>query len=539
MRECIFSLFLRKTKVALSQVREEIGRSLGGRVRTLQKIVFSILMILSTITVNTVYAQTNLSNTEIYAKCYAKISDMPVEMNSADYIAVAQGKLNPVTACMKLLDKAMFKAEGDKSVIANKSDVLSRSILRNFHQFHLSWFTSLHSSVGHDTFHMFADNNEAGLYITDALFGQKHYKTITTANYGLRGVRSAGVPDTYFVNTIGLTNTIVLFGPMKSTRPVPAPINNITDLSSHPTRVPVGPLIGLEPAPEVNIKLPEFIARATVTEAQLPSSLYEGESTNLTRHYGGGILGSPSLFLNNVEQYGAMDGGLKVHRRWANNIFYDVLCSSLPSLKETSKPVADEHKIFTDQKTELPFRGSKTCLTCHTTIDNLAHVARNVQIRQSSTNTFTRDLRESEVTTKAIRDMFFVLGHKPRKDAIVPIDSDNLYQRRKPEGSVTYIDFNGKLIDVPVEGLQQYGEVLALQDDIYACAAKRYYHFLTGLDVPLKKPSDTDKFASYHRAQVVALGKKLKSNGSLKTLVQDILNSPSFKARNPAEVGAK
>lgn len=556
MRECIFSLFLRKTKVALSQVREEIGRSLGGRVRTikLNQFLFCFVLLSSLFSFNA-FAQERLSNEEIYAKCYAKISDHPVDMNSADYKNVRAKKLDPVTACVKTLDKAMFAASGTKRELKNKDDVVSRAVLRNFNQFHLSWFTSLHASNGHDVSHTYIDNTEPALFITDALFGNKHYSTITTADYGLSGIREVASPNPYVVNTTNLSNSLIMIAPMKSTNPAPALIDNFVDVNTMGNKLSTGPLLGIQNAEPFILPMPQFLARPKLTEGQLPSQLYEGTSIDFTRHYGGGILGSPSLFLNNVEQYGAMDGGLKVHRRWASNIFYDIMCSHLPNLSDTSAAVKQEHAVFIEQKTDLSFRSNKTCLACHTTIDNLAHAARNVRITRLSSNAFERDFIEAGLTTKAVRSLYAVIGYKPVKPILSPAsvpsapDVDNLYHRRTPKGRVVYMNYDNQLVDTEVTGLQEYGEVLASQKDIYVCAAKRYYHFLTGVDVPLtyipldpktKLPlSKSDEFNHYHRQKVVELGLKLKTHGSLKTMISDILKSDTFKARNPAEVGGK
>ena len=118
--------------------------------------------------------------------------------------------------------------------------------------------------------------------------------------------------------------------------------------------------------------------------------LYEGDTFNLTAHYGGGLLGSAVLLANNAERPGALNGGLLLHRRWANNIFYDLMCSDMPNLQENDPEVTKEFNTFKAQKSELSFRTNRTCLRCHTSIDNLAHVARNVRINDMLNNTYER-----------------------------------------------------------------------------------------------------------------------------------------------------
>jgi hypothetical protein len=490
-------------------------------------------------------AQEMLSNEEVYSKCYAKISDHPVEMNSADYKNVAAGKLDPIAACIKLLNTAMFsKKSGNKRQIANSNDMVSKSIVRTFHQFHLSWFSSLHSGAFFDPLHVFADNNEPGLFITDALFSNKHFKSITTSQEPLRGIRENSNPKPYLVNNIDMDAALIASGPMISLRPIPANKDNYLEIKG--SRVPVGPLLGIQTAPVVSSILPEFLARPTLPDNLLPTALREGMSYNIADHFGGGILGSVALFANNAETFSPLDGGLNVHRRWANNIFYDLMCANLPNLKESDAAVIREYNRFAKDKSDLSFRTNKSCLRCHTSIDNLAHVSRNVRVSLTLSNAFVRDFLVDHVSPKPIRSLFSVYEHKVRAPAITPIDKDPLYQKRSPAGSLTYNDYNGKYWDEPVTGLQQFGNRMAAHDDIYVCAAKRYYYFLTGVDVPLtpiplgadKKPkSKNDNFTFYHREKVVGIGKRLKSHGSLKTLIQEILTTPTFKARNPAEVG--
>jgi hypothetical protein len=135
-----------------------------------------------------------------------------------------------------------------------------------------------------------------------------------------------------------------------------------------------------------------------------------------------------------------------------------------------------------------------------------------------------------------------------------PIDKDTLYHRRQPDGRLVYRDYSGKLVNENVRGIPALGAAVSRQDDIYMCAAKRYYNFLTGISVPLdpipidaktKKPTDPkDNFAYYHRQRILSLGATLKkgtdSEGkawNLRNLVKEIIKSNAFRAKNPAVVG--
>jgi len=68
--------------------------------------------------------------------------------------------------------------------------------------------------------------------------------------------------------------------------------------------------------------------------------------------------------------------------------------------------------------------------------------------------------------------------------------------------------------------------------DFYACAAKRYYHFLTGIDVQLRALESETELDTFHRNEVFRLGDRLKTSGSLNGLIRDIFQSRAFQTRN-------
>ncbi|MCB9073573.1 MAG: hypothetical protein H6623_08120 [Bdellovibrionaceae bacterium] len=503
------------------------------------------LFLFSLFYTNHVFAFDTLPPAEIYAKCYAKISDHPVEFNTTMYQNVITGKIDPIVACMSLLNKAMFTKQQDNKRQIAANNEMTKSIVRTFHQLHLSWFSNIYTDPSFDSLMNFNDNNEPALFLTDALFSNKHFKTITTSNEPLRGIRETPNASPYYVYTTNFDNAVIAMGPMISTKPIPANKDNFVEVTG--SRVPSGALLGIETAPSVIVSLPQFIGKTPLTEPQMENtSLYNGTQINLNNHFGGGLLGSISLFYNNTETMGTLDGGLRVRRRWANNIYNDLLCSTLPSLKESDPAVTQEFNTFSAQHSELSFRTNKTCLRCHTSLDNLAHVARNVFIGRLLTIPFQRDFFNDYVKPKIAKPLLAVYQQKVSKTTITPIDTDKLYQRRTPQGALVFNDYNGNYWNQPVTGLQQLGEKIATHDDMYICAAKKYYAFLTGVDADLtpiaidsngKPKNSNDQFAFFHRNQIISLGKTLKTNGSLKLLIQNILKSPAFTARNPAEVG--
>src|SRR5690606_36892150 len=107
-----------------------------------------------------------------------------------------------------------------------------------------------------------------------------------------------------------------------------------------------------------------------------------------------------------------------------------------------------------------------------------------------------------------------------------------------------YRNYKAGIVDTAATGLAELGARVAAQDDLYICAAKRYYAYLTGIDILILFIADADinkrtDFEAHHRKEIVKLGKELKTHGSLRTLIINIMSTPAFQSRNPAEVGGQ
>ncbi len=488
-----------------------------------------------------------LSNIEHFAKCFAKLTDNPPDPTSDLYKQVQQNKINAVDACMSVFDTAMFNPSNRR--LKNPSDPISKAIVQNFHRFHLSWLTVPYSQNIDGSVFSLLDNDEPALYVTDTLFMNRPYKYVVTADKSLRGVRESANPETYMINNINFTNRVLAVGPMKTAAQEPDPLKNYFEIKG--TRVSLGPLIGIQNTPSYVYDLP-FAQKSEIpiSEAQLPSRRLEATKYDINVHPGGGILGSSTTFLNSRESLVMPDGGLYVHRRYSNNFFYDFMCSKLPTFKDSDPLVAAELKRF--EKSEISFRKSATCVACHLTLDNFAHASRNVISNRGLPPGFNRDLQTAGLQATN----FEIVNHyTPVKDDLAePVDKDPLYHRRQPDGRLVYRNYAGKVVNVKVRGIPALGAAVASQDDIYMCAAKRYYNFLTGVTVPLdpitldsktKKPADpSDNFAFFHRQKIVSLGASLKkgedasgNTWSLRNLVREVIKSDAFRAKNPALVG--
>lgn len=480
------------------------------------------------------------SKENLYAKCYAKLTDHPVEYASADYKAVVAGKLDPIKACLKVLDSAFFvKSSGGKVRKLKKTgDPIARGILRNFHQFHLSWFSEPYNN--YRGFFSLVDHTEPALFLTDALFSKKHYKTIVTAKTPLRGVRNAGQANPYYLFTSNIQNLNFVMGPVSSKD------HNFNTLPNKP-RVPVGFLLGVQDAPRIVIPLTPSFGRDKLDKRLYASRIKKGDRTNFTEHYGGGVLGSPAFLINNMENNGNLDGGERINRRWANNSFYDIMCLTLPTLRDTD--VTGEMNRY--KGSQLSFRTDRSCQRCHATLDNMADASKNIEMAVTASGTFLRILRD-KYKGQAFTNHRVMYKHNVAltMNEKVPIgknkdicekdlDSDRCYSRRPAVGKLFYRDYKGRLVNQSVNGIQDLGNKISRRDDIYMCAAKRYYEFLTGVNIPIQNANTSDKFVKHHYNQIIKLGTNLKKNGSLRNLIEGILKTPAFKALDPKTVAGE
>ena len=149
----------------------------------------------------------------------------------------------------------------------------------------------------------------------------------------------------------------------------------------------------------------------------------------------------------------------------------------------------------------------------------------------TASNTFRSTISKKEGFSGSMT-LRYLLPYKVRINEQSNADNDNLYHRRAPMGELHYRNYDGKRVFQRVNGLSDLGSKIAAQEDIYICAAQRYYHFLTGVNISVAHKS-SGNFYETHRKKVVQIGKSLKKHGSLKRMIVDILNTEAFKTRAP------
>ena len=183
----------------------------------------------------------------------------------------------------------------------------------------------------------------------------------------------------------------------------------------------------------------------------------------------------------------------------------------------------EDSNPFVQKKSKIGFRKKEACMNCHHSIDNLSTVTRNlVQFNAGEVlgNAFTfRAIQEFPVK-------------KRQKIGVRDFDLD--FYQRPPAGLLTFRSLAGDLISKKLGSPSQLGTELAQLDDSYACAAKRYFNFFTGINVFLYdfnnfKVSEANQKYIIVRKFVLELGRKLKKHQSLHRTIEEIISSPYYK----------
>lgn len=480
-----------------------------------------------------------MSPAEIYARCYAKLVRRPVASDNPILVKIRKGTLQEAEkACGDLIDSVLFT---EKNSIANPEDREARAVLTTFQLLHNSWFQAptiamrqavLESKLIHDV-------DEPGLFWTRALFKPNtRADSVITYDKAIKSirVRSNDGGITHFqarsffnypyssaiLTAAGLGNRdpLLKIHFMNDIKLAPKDGNNYSAIEVPDSNISqFGEMIGIEDQSPLIIKrmiIPSTGDTATNTLLRDPAK-GPNLDIDLHRNFGGGILGSIVYGLKNsnlginqlANSYSLID------RRFASRIFQDLLCYQLPVLQPEDIEDAD---IIPDSV--FPFQQNKSCMQCHATIDEFAMIQKNyVWVTSSGTNTnFTVEAppKGTEAVTR------FQLPTSP---------ATKIFALGEPKGTLRFRNFSGQKIRIPISSFAQVGAELAKQEDFYLCAAKRYYQYFTGVDVPLGE-APADALANAHLLTVKNLGYQLKKDQNLRHLIKTIFESEAFQSRN-------
>ncbi len=456
---------------------------------------------------------TNSSANEIkrLEKCYALFVKERILKTNPLWIQVAAGTLTGTDACMRIFDKGTLDSTGKISQSAGVYDPIGTKVLSSFLEFHRSQFEVK------EYFSKFPSNDLAVADVIDANEPAYHFlyslfkpnepfSNTLTRSFGLKSVRFSSFANRTFSVT-GINKTLnVVFQGNQTTDDSGAV--TVAALPWSITYVPTGNFIGIAPESRLNI--------VTHPPTQDSFSL----NRNVNEHFGSGVIGTQAYLIGNNNKPGPVTGGVTSYRAWSKNLMSDLLCRSLPSLR--SSDVLTYVKI----DSTLSYRKGISCMQCHASLDYMAGTIRDV--RNASVFRNNNDPADVQFYTKVAGSGTFPSTPYPE------MEEDADFSKRPAEGSLHYRSYDGTLVNESVSSLADLGQKIILSNDFYACTAKRYYRFLTGIDADLSDLEDPFNAPVLSigkmnaRNQVINLGQQLKQQQSLRLLIKSIISSETF-----------
>lgn len=479
-------------------------------------LVIAIVMGLST---SSLFAMTAaiMKEGQIYHRCHGQMVRERPAATDTRLAQVYAGTLSGVDACMELLALAdLNPGTGKLETGAGTGfdtyggySTIGVNILRTFNDFHREWFPSdnLSTSLGLDTAgpqYDFTDTNVASYFVTNALFSSKPYSSIVTDTDRLKAKRYSAYPR--FPAFIYSSSSNGKFG-----------YGDVDVMGQRPDwnvpKIEVGILVGL--AVQAPLLLP------ITSNNFINDYLYDG-NTNAYKTEAGALGTSGYYILNSGRgKKEVLDGAAVLPRRWSRAVFNDFLCRDVPVVRKS-----DAMALVDNSGTSpLPFRASSSCMQCHASMDTAARVRRNARVIPSSKNSLPENavaylVHEAKVDRPA---------HANEYTGWID-DSDAEFFRRPPAGKLYFRTYDGELIDEQITGVSDLGQKISTLDDLYLCASKRYFQFLTGVDLPLFDKGDINAPTlnlrdKAYRQFLVEAAKELKVHQDPKKTIKKIISS--------------
>lgn len=262
--------------------------------------------------------------------------------------------------------------------------------------------------------------------------------------------------------------------------------------------------------------------------------------------FGGGLLGmsgylqSHAGFRNGTRDKDWSDGGMQVHRRFAQRVMEQFFCRKGAVLR-----IGDVEPFMSIPSTikgeHVPtFRLASTCMQCHATIDSMSYAIRgNLSGTRSSNDGVNGNWTIPEEFTGATLSSSFPGSAKTnvREFAKALPASDADFFRRPTEGALYFRNFRGNLVFIgpdKITSLDALGSQIAEQEDFYACAASKYVKTLTSYDITLDDPGangdalNKDEVYNWFANTLVP---NFYKHRSAKRLMKEIIESKYFSER--------
>ena len=472
-----------------------------------------------------------LSERAMLVRCYAHLTGQRIPSNHAYWAQL--GNQRAAKLCLDLLNGTTIAADG---FVRGTEQQL---VLKQLNYFHRTWFNKqFHTNAeffeqdyGTPDIH---EATEGALFLSRALFGDNaKYWDVLRGTDALEAIRNPSTANSYGSNsTKRVTRMYITDNPTGSfdwSVPQIAVAPNFViapPYTSTPAAlIAVGALTGIRTRSQVDM-VPTIYTSFANGGAILNDATLEVPQP-LRRNYGGGVLGSQPFLLYNFGHaltYRA-DGAEKLPRNWVVAAYRTFLCKEGPYLLASD---VTAHRL--NSAAGVPaFRTQTSCLQCHSSMDQAALTARN--LTPASNAGFTTD---GQVRLTALIANFAVTRGPEAGQSAWPDRAVASIRNQAPNGTFLFRSYNGGLISRGLTSVNDLGVAMSSTEDYYACAAKRYIRYFTGVNVRLNESEGAAFTAreSKWREFAIALGKELQATGSLKTMIRRIIESDFYHQKD-------
>lgn len=487
----------------------------------MKKTVLSVLIVFFCSQVSA--SEYDLSELAFYNRCFSHLTRKTPPLNDPLLTRIINGTLRAQDACVSVLRSAQLQNNG---LIKDRNNRVAKDVLNTFYAAHSHWFmdsvltgTSALNNMG------ISDPSIGSVYVTKALFdpnfkyqdifdGAKSYEAVRAGSTPLDGrydvdssrrVASTAVISTD-PNNDNYNHPLYVYGRLDripSTDPTQPDVYRTTGKPWTNMRLkPHGDLIGFQDEPETTVS-------GTANAATTPR-IYGGSR-------GGGILGNRDYIMRTLNLATInSDGGLIMPRRFGRSIFSDFTCRDLPVIPPSDTSVV---KYIDTKASSIPFRTNQGCVSCHISMDQISSLLRSYSSTAVGINRAGANMGRVEVDRPATITSAFTW----------PTKSDPDYYKKTSNALFVYKTLDGNLIEQPVANFNALGNIFKQLDDVYLCAATRYFKHFTNIDYPVtivKSPQyQNDKNAVFIRH----LGSELKRHQDPMKTVEAILLSDIYR----------
>jgi hypothetical protein len=353
-------------------------------------------------------------------------------------------QLKKIRNCNDLLEMALLKENG----MVKSRNPVSAQILNTFVNFHQQWVMpedQEYSPACQDKYQWEVyDKKTPSYHMTRALFQEGRQAKLILTGYGdLRSVRAGENPKV----AMGLSITADQYKEFLGTE----------DKFQLASDKAILGFLYKRKLSSTNFKVPRS-PRALVKEENWPK-----ESLNIYKHFGGGLLGSPSFLYHYGEKraYYRSNGRQILPRKYASAIWNNLLCMEP---RTVTLPSPEDPKT----SWKHPITQETNCLSCHKPLDQMAAGFRHI--------TFIPTRKECSTTSPQIYIPFSFKAKATKRIWDKTSSSQNETSNQQDPFHLSYpVSFHK---EKRLVGLTQLGKSLAEDINFYKCQVKKYHQFL-------------------------------------------------------------